>query len=169
MSAGALRRGLERGQHMKLARRVPINGECTSRARSWNISGFQKLRLHGRGCDGRSERPDERRGTAGPSVGRDREKRETTHGWERWRCSTLVHGKRQRRRLERVRPHEFVRCRFVARDFKRRHESPRNDLCGAMPPLEAKKTLCIRNRGVQSQEGPREVNHMFVDVNQGGS
>ena len=51
---------------------------------------------------------------------------------------------------------KIVRCRLVARDFKPRHEGPRDDLLAAMPPLEATKERC--------DKGQDDVKVKFVDV-----
>ena len=62
---------------------------------------------------------------------------------------------------------EFVRCRFVARDFKPRREGPRDDLFSAMPPLEAKKAFFAQIAGVREkrrEQGQDEVKLMFIDV-----
>ena len=62
---------------------------------------------------------------------------------------------------------EFVRCRLVGRDFKPRHEGPREDLFAAMPPLEAKKALFAMVAGVRGRRRRRgldEVKIMFIDV-----
>ena len=60
----------------------------------------------------------------------------------------------------------FVRCRLVARDFKPKHEGPRDDLFAAMPPLEAKKALFAFVAGMREKrraQGHDEVKLMFVD------
>ena len=46
---------------------------------------------------------------------------------------------------------EFVRCRLVTRDFKPRREGPRDDLFGAMPPLEAHRALFAYVAGVREK------------------
>ena len=61
----------------------------------------------------------------------------------------------------------FVRCRLVARDFKQKHEGPRDDLFAAMPPIEAKKVLFAFVAGMREKrrvQGYDEVKLMFVDV-----
>ena len=59
---------------------------------------------------------------------------------------------------------KLVRCRLVGRDFKPRHEGPREDLCVAMPPLEAKKVLFAMvagARGRRRRKGPlRDEDHV---------
>ena len=60
-----------------------------------------------------------------------------------------------------------MRWRLVARDFKPRHEGPRDDLFAAMPPLEAKKALFAFVVGVRENRkalGKGEMKLMFVDV-----
>ena len=60
----------------------------------------------------------------------------------------------------------FVRCRLVARDFKPKHEGPRDDFA-AMPPLEANKALFAFVAGMREKrrvQGHDEVKLMFVDV-----
>ena len=55
----------------------------------------------------------------------------------------------------------------MARDFKPRHEGPRDDLCAAMHPLEAKKALCAEVAGTRTERrnrGELEVKLMFIDV-----
>ena len=61
----------------------------------------------------------------------------------------------------------FVRCRLVARDFKPKHEGPRDELFVAMPLLEAKKALFAFVAGMREKRpvhGHDEVKLMFVDV-----
>ena len=61
----------------------------------------------------------------------------------------------------------FVRCRLVARDVKPKRKGPRDDLCAAMPPLEAKKALFAFVAGMREKrraQGHDEVKLMFVDV-----
>ena len=45
----------------------------------------------------------------------------------------------------------FVRCRLVARDFKTKHEGPRDELFAMMPPLEAKKALFAFDAGMREK------------------
>ena len=62
---------------------------------------------------------------------------------------------------------EFVRCRWVAHNFKPTREGPRDDLFATMPPLEAKRALFAYVAGVRDggrQRGQAEVKLMFVDV-----
>lgn len=62
---------------------------------------------------------------------------------------------------------EFARCRLVGRDFKPRHEAPRDDLCVSMPPLEANKvffSMVAGCRGRRRRAGKPEIRLMFVDV-----
>ena len=61
---------------------------------------------------------------------------------------------------------------LVARDFKPKHEGPRDDLFAAMPPLEAKKALFAFVAGMREKrraQGHDEVKLMFVDVKKGAS
>ena len=54
-----------------------------------------------------------------------------------------------------------------ARDFKPKHEGPRDDLFAAMPPLEAKKALFAFVAGMREKrraQGHDEMKLMFVDV-----
>ena len=56
---------------------------------------------------------------------------------------------------------------IVARDFKPKHEGPRDDLFAAMPPLKAKKALFAFVAGLRETrrgQGLDEVKLMFVDV-----
>ena len=43
----------------------------------------------------------------------------------------------------------------MARDFKPKHEGPRDDLFAAMPPLEAKKALSAFVAGVREETNAR--------------
>ena len=81
-------------------------------------------------------------------------KRPTTTKWvEGWKCDE--------------RGERFVRSRLVGRDFKPRHEEPRDDLYASMPPLEAKRVLfriVAGMRGQRRRKGGEEVKLMFLDV-----
>ena len=75
---------------------------------------------------------------------------------------------RQRKRVDRTRENDtgktFVRCRLVARDFKPKHEGPKDDLFVATPPLEAKKALFAFVAVVREKrraQGHDEVKLMF--------
>jgi hypothetical protein len=60
---------------------------------------------------------------------------------------------------------EFVRSRWVARDFKVKGERDREDLFAAMPPLEAKKCLFIIAVAMRRKwRGRRKVRILFLDV-----
>ena len=64
----------------------------------------------------------------------------------------------------------FFRCRLVAHDFKHRDESPREDLYGAMRPLETRKALFAYFAGTRRAGRYREENEVklvFVGVNRG--
>ena len=63
--------------------------------------------------------------------------------------------------------HWLVRCRLVARDFKPRHECPRDDLFAATPPLEATKALIAFVAGTGSLQGElNEKKHFGVAAQQ---
>ena len=62
---------------------------------------------------------------------------------------------------------KFARCRLVARDFKRWHERPRDDLYAATAPLESNVALFADFAGIRRtrrNRGEPEVKLMFVDV-----
>jgi hypothetical protein len=60
-----------------------------------------------------------------------------------------------------------MRCRWVARDFKKKGDKDREDLFAAMPPLEAKKLLvklaAPRMQGRHTRRGEK-MKLMFIDV-----
>ena len=61
-----------------------------------------------------------------------------------------------------------VRCRFVARGFKKHGEHDRADLFAAMPPLEAKKLLfrqAARQKRVWRRGEWDKTKIMVIDVN----
>ena len=51
---------------------------------------------------------------------------------------------------------KIVSCRLVARDFKPRREGPRDDLCSAMPALEAKKAFFAHVAGGREKRRKRD-------------